>query len=124
MGYIDKLLSADEKILFATRKHFFVLFGNIFKEILIFIVLVIGYFAIRGRLDPNYSLWFQLAFGVLGLIVLVSILIDVMHWQNEEFFVTTRRVIHSKGVFSKRVLDSSLNKINDVILLQSWFGRM
>ncbi len=49
---------------------------------------------------------------------------QVLHWQNEEFVVTTRRVLQMEGVVNKRVVDSSLEKINDAVLSQSLFGRM
>jgi hypothetical protein len=38
--------------------------------------------------------------------------------------VTTHRVIQTSGVFSKNVVDSSLEKVNDVKLSQSFLGRM
>jgi uncharacterized membrane protein YdbT with pleckstrin-like domain len=38
--------------------------------------------------------------------------------------VTSHRVIQTAGVFSKDVVDSSLEKVNDVKLSQSFLGRM
>jgi uncharacterized membrane protein YdbT with pleckstrin-like domain len=38
--------------------------------------------------------------------------------------VTNRRVIQISGVFNKDVVDSSLEKVNDVKMSQSFFGRM
>ena len=49
---------------------------------------------------------------------------QVLRWTNEEFVVTSRRVLQSEGVVNKRVVDSSLEKINDAVLSQSIFGRM
>jgi hypothetical protein len=49
---------------------------------------------------------------------------QVLRWTNEEFVVTSRRVLQSEGVVNKRVVDSSLEKINDAVLTQSIFGRM
>jgi hypothetical protein len=49
---------------------------------------------------------------------------QVLRWQNEEFVVTTRRVLQTQGVVNKQVIDSSLEKINDAILTESIFGRM
>ena len=43
---------------------------------------------------------------------------------NEEFVVTTRRVLQLEGVVNKKVVDSSLEKINDAVLSQSLFGRI
>ncbi|HJZ12875.1 MAG TPA: PH domain-containing protein [Acidobacteriota bacterium] len=123
MSYVEKLLGANEKILAATKRHVFVLLGQVFKELLILIVLTVGYFAIREWRETQ-SFPFEIIFAAVAFVVLISILIDILRWSNEQFLVTTRRVIHSSGIFSKRVLDSSLNKINDVILTQSWIGRL
>jgi hypothetical protein len=49
---------------------------------------------------------------------------QVLRWTNEEFIVTSRRVLQSEGVINKRVVDSSLEKINDAVLTQSIFGRI
>ncbi len=49
---------------------------------------------------------------------------QILRWRNEEFVVTTRRVLQLEGVVNKRLVDSSLEKINDAVLSQSIFGRM
>jgi uncharacterized membrane protein YdbT with pleckstrin-like domain len=45
-------------------------------------------------------------------------------WSNREYVVTNRRVIQVSGTFNKRVTDSSLEKVNDVKMVQSFFGRL
>jgi hypothetical protein len=45
-------------------------------------------------------------------------------WRNQEWLITTRRVIRAEGVLNKSVSDSSLEKINDARLDQSVFGRI
>jgi uncharacterized membrane protein YdbT with pleckstrin-like domain len=49
---------------------------------------------------------------------------DYLIWGNRKFVVTTRRVIQVSGVFSKNVTDSSLEKVNDVKMEQSFLGRL
>jgi PH (Pleckstrin Homology) domain-containing protein/putative oligomerization/nucleic acid binding protein len=49
---------------------------------------------------------------------------EVLRWQNEEFVVTSRRVLQTQGVVNKQIIDSSLEKINDAILSESIFGRI
>ena len=49
---------------------------------------------------------------------------QILRWVNEEFVVTTRRVLQMEGVLNKQLVDSSLEKINDAVLTQSIFGRM
>jgi hypothetical protein len=45
-------------------------------------------------------------------------------WWNRQYLVTSRRVIQVSGSFNKNVVDSSLEKVNDVKLTQSVFGRV
>ncbi|MGH2418489.1 MAG: PH domain-containing protein, partial [Candidatus Limnocylindria bacterium] len=45
-------------------------------------------------------------------------------WRNQEWLITTRRVIRAEGVLNKSMSDSSLEKINDARLDQSVFGRI
>ena len=122
MGYTEKLLGANEKILNRTRRHPFTLLSGMFKELIILTVLITGYITIREW--PDAPVFFPYVIVALAILTSLSMVGDFLRWQNEVFIVTTHRVLHVSGVFSKRVLDSSLNKINDVILQQSWFGRI
>jgi len=122
MGYTEKLLGTNEKILNRTRRHPFTLLSGMFKELIILAVLITGSVAIREW--QGAPVFFPYVLAALALLTLLSIAGDLLRWHNEAFIVTTQRVLHVSGVFSKRILDSSLNKINDVILQQSWFGRI
>lgn len=122
MGYTEKLLGANEKILNRTRRHPFTLLSATFKELIILAVLITGFVAIRQwQESPPF---FPYVLAGLAVLTLLSMLGDLFRWHNEAFLVTTHRVLHVSGVFSKRILDSSLSKINDVILQQSWLGRI
>lgn len=61
---------------------------------------------------------------VLVLIPILSFLREYADWRSEEYLVTTMRVIQAEGVINKHVIDSSLEKVNDVVLTQSFLGRM
>jgi len=61
---------------------------------------------------------------VLLFLPLISMLRDILIWTNHEYLVTNRRVIQISGIFNKNVVDSSLEKVNDVKMTQSFFGRM
>ena len=47
-----------------------------------------------------------------------------LHYINQEYVLTNRRVIQVEGVLNRNATDSSLEKINDAVLSQSIFGRM
>jgi len=116
--YIQGLLGQNERILLATRQHWFILLSNIMLEILLIVLLVAGFTALT-LVYPLAAIGF-----VLVLVPLGGMLRDILIWSNREYIVTNRRVIQISGVFSKNVVDSSLEKVNDVKMSQSFFGRM
>jgi Bacterial PH domain/Short C-terminal domain len=50
--------------------------------------------------------------------------LKIIKWWNESYIITNRRVIQTEGIINKHVIDSSLEKVNDVVLTQSALGRM
>jgi uncharacterized membrane protein YdbT with pleckstrin-like domain len=60
----------------------------------------------------------------LILIPLIRLVMRVVRWWNEQYIITNRRVIQAEGVINKHVIDSSLEKVNDVVLVQSVWGRL
>ena len=117
-SYVQGLLGQNERIVLATRQHWFVLFSNIVLEIVLTLVLIVGVTA-ATTVNPLAAIGF-----VLLLVPLIGMLRDILIWRNREYIVTNRRVIQISGVFSKDVVDSSLEKVNDVKMSQSMFGRM
>ncbi len=117
-NYLEGLLGEHEQILLETHQHWFVLFGKIFLEILLIVLLVAGSLT-AAAFYPSaiYGL-------ILVVVPLFGMLNDIMVWRNKAYIVTNRRVIQISGVFNKDVVDSSLEKVNDVKMSQSFFGRM
>ncbi|HSK66498.1 MAG TPA: PH domain-containing protein [Anaerolineales bacterium] len=117
-NYLENLLGENEQVIFETHQHWFVLFGRIFLE-LVLIAVIIGGSIIASGFQPLaiYGL-------ILILVPLVGILNDILVWRNKAYIVTNRRVIQVSGVLNKDVVDSSLEKINDVKMSQPFFGRM
>ena len=58
------------------------------------------------------------------LVPVIGMIRDILVWRNNSYVVTNRRVMRISGVLGKDVLDSSLEKVNDVKLTQSFFGRI
>ena len=117
-NYTEKMLGENERILLITRQHWFVLFSAIVAEILVTLIVAAG-IIFAAFFNP------LALFGLLlALIPLVSMLRDILVWYNREYIVTNRRVIQIFGVFNKSVTDSSLEKVNDVKMSQSFFGRL
>jgi uncharacterized membrane protein YdbT with pleckstrin-like domain len=53
-----------------------------------------------------------------------KIAVALLNWWNEQYVITNRRVIQLEGIINKHSIDSSLEKVNDVVLTQSAVGRM
>lgn len=123
MDYVAKLLATNEKPIIRTHRHFFTVFGSLFKEFVVLIACAIAFFSVRTWYTGD-PLFFYIGIAIVALLAIASALTDITRWRNNEYIVTSRRVIHANGIFSKNILDSSLNKINDVILQQSMMGRI
>jgi uncharacterized membrane protein YdbT with pleckstrin-like domain len=111
------MLGENERILLITRQHWFVLFSAIMLEIFVTLVVLVAATVATFNF-PLAALTFLLIF-----VPLLSMLHDILVWYNREYIVTNRRVIQIFGVFNKSVVDSSLEKVNDVKMSQSFFGR-
>jgi uncharacterized membrane protein YdbT with pleckstrin-like domain len=73
---------------------------------------------------PEYTaLIVAIGFAVL-LLPIITMTIDILNWSNRQYIVTNHRVIQISGVFNKSVTDSSLEKVNDVKMVQSALGRV
>jgi hypothetical protein len=117
--YLDQLLAKNEKIILVTRQHWLFLLGQIAPELALIVLVLVA-------VSAAWITWTAAAaLGYLLLILpLISLGRDVMIWQSNKHVVTTRRVIHMLGVWSKNVTDSSLEKVNDVKMEQSALGRL
>jgi len=121
MGYVEGLLGKNEEIILRTRRHWMVLTGPIIGNSLfaLFIITVSVGLALSGIAAP---------LGLIGLVLLLVpawlFLYAYLDWWNEEYLVTNRRVVQAEGIINKHVIDSSLEKVNDVVLNQSFLGRL
>jgi uncharacterized membrane protein YdbT with pleckstrin-like domain len=121
--YIQNLMGENEKMLLVTRQHWFVLSSTIIAEILIILIIIAVATAVTVATPPVGILAAIIAV-VLTLIPIVSMTRDILIWYNRQYIVTNRRVIQISGVINKNVVDSSLEKVNDVKMSQSFFGRI
>ncbi len=128
--YLQSLLGDREKIVLVTRHHWFVLARSIFVEALailvIFAATLAGTIALAGSATTSSLLVYivPLIGFVILLIPIVSAMRDVLLWTHHQYIITNLRVMQIDGVFNKNVIDSSLDKVNDIKMSQSAFGRM
>ncbi len=122
--YLKKLLGNGENVILEDRQHWFVLLRNIFVEgAMIVAVAVLTIVLMSTFKDQPWSGYLALLFLLL-IPPLISGFIDFFQWFNRKYVVTTWRVIQLSGVINKDVIDSSLEKVNDIELSQSFFGRI
>jgi uncharacterized membrane protein YdbT with pleckstrin-like domain len=61
---------------------------------------------------------------VLALLPAFVLAREIARWYTHQYAVTSRRVMELSGILNKRVSDSNLDKVNDVVLTQSVGGRI
>lgn len=123
MAYLNDLLGEGEAVVFETHQHRFILFARVLTETILLILLVAAAI-ITPQAFPQAATLIRIGALALAVIMILSAVGDYLRWKNEQYIVTDRRVIQLRGVFNKNVLDSSLEKINDIEMSQTVFGRM
>jgi uncharacterized membrane protein YdbT with pleckstrin-like domain len=119
--YIQRLLGDKEEILLVIRRHWFILLRELLPEVFSILIIIILFTVIW----INWVHFPTIALGyLLILIPFISALRDYLNWANHKYIVTDRRVIQIFGLFAKNVTDSSLEKVNDVKMDQSFWGRI
>lgn len=121
--YLQRLLGENEKIILITRQHWFILARNILVEILLILAIFVASLLLILLLNLAAALVIPIGFLIM-LLPIASLALDVARWSNSQFVLTNRRVIQISGIFNKTTEDSSLEKVNDVKMVQSFFGRL
>ena len=124
MSYARNLLSRGEEIVFETRQHWFAVLARVwvFAVLSVLALAVLIWQSTSARWQGTGLL--QIAALVVLLGALARIGLVLWSWQNQEYLVTSRRIIKAEGILNKAMTDSSLEKINDAHLTQSWLGRI
>jgi len=122
MGYLESILGKDEKIVFATRRHWLTIAGDVIGAAILSIIIIAAAvlpLSLRPEIGPISLLLLLLLVLPLG-----RLLNKYLYWWNEKFIVTNRRIVQIEGVFNKHVVDSSLEKVNDIVMNQTMMGRL
>ena len=108
-------LRKDEKILFETHKHWYVLI----IPLLFSLFLISLSFYLYTKLSPLYWWYFTIPF-----IAILYFVFKYYSWKFDLWVVTNYRVIDEFGVFSINSKESPIDKINNVSYQQSLLGRI
>jgi len=128
MSYADGLLATGERITHREKQHPFVFVWGARWTILALIVAVVLFWLGGNIATDGISGTIRMLLGWVTLILFVGGLVvfawTALRYVNQEYVLTNRRVIQVEGVLNRKSTDSSLEKINDAVLTQSFFGRM
>jgi hypothetical protein len=124
--YVDSLYMDGEHAVLKTRPHWLSLMAESRAGWLLWILAIVWLIAV---------VWFNVGPGLIrdlsgaGIIVLIIVGLAIFawrywHWWATDYVVTNRRLLKVTGILNKHSTDSSLEKINDAILNQSWIGRI
>ena len=127
--YLQSLLGDREKIILVTRHHWFVLARSIIVEVVLILVIFAATIALtivsaNATTSSPFEFIVPLVGFLLLLIPIASGTRDVLIWTHHQYIITNLRVVQIDGIFNKNVIDSSLDKVNDIKMSQSAFGRM
>ena len=121
-GYLSKVLAHDETVLVVVRQHGLFLWTKIIGAVLFAAAIIAAVWALQYYTTPDRP---ELVYGYpLALLALPVIWWRVLVWQNHQYVVTSRRVMQISGVFTKEVIDSLLEKVNDLKTDQTLLGRI
>ena len=125
MSYTDTLLASGERILLRSRQHWFVMVWNS-RWAVVAILLAVALIIMRALIGGSGPVLDVLGWltAIMFLVGLAVIAWGWIRYLNEEFVITSRRIIHASGVVNKKASDSSLEMINDAVLTETVFGRM
>lgn len=118
MGYVERHLLQDERVLFKTRLHW-ILFLR--PALLVVIGVVMGVALYRSVPEPPWLWWIGPA------IVLVGLGFGLVHWvelMTSEFAVTSTRVIFKVGLVARYTTELLLTKVESISVNQTLVGRL
>ncbi len=126
MRYADSLLTEGEVVVLRSRQHWLSILaktrlGFALWGLAILLLIGIIWFNVAPGLGRDLPTWAALLLIVIGLVLIVY---RVWQWLSQDYLITNRRLVRVSGILNKRSSDSSLEKINDAVLVQSVLGRM
>jgi uncharacterized membrane protein YdbT with pleckstrin-like domain len=124
MGYVEKVLLPDERVIYTTGLHWLV-YGRAF--VLLAIAVLLAIFSVAKLGDPNLT---AIAMGglalaaFLALLGLLSFIAAAIRRSTTELAVTDQRVILKRGVIARHTIEMNRSKVESVDVDQSVLGRI
>lgn len=121
MGFSQKLLGADERVIIHTRTHAKVLILPAVALVFLFLTVGVGAAFIPEGARPIG----QIAVALVGLLLAIWwVVLPFLRWWTSTYTVTNRRLIMRQGILTKVGKDMPLMRINDVSYERSVVDRI
>ena len=136
MPYADELLVSGETVLRREKQHWILPFYIAGKWVAIAVAVTVISFLVNWILVPSggggffggvanaVSTVLNWITAIALLIAIVGFVVAAARWQSQEYVLTSQRVIHVRGVISKKSSDSVLESISDARIDIPFLGRM
>jgi uncharacterized membrane protein YdbT with pleckstrin-like domain len=106
MGFIEKNLSANERVVYKGSIHWFIYFRGAF-----FIILSLFFINVSSSVT-----------GFLFLVGVAMLLMAILLVSSSEIAVTNKRVILKTGIMSRKVIELQLNKSEGLQISEGMLG--
>jgi membrane protein YdbS with pleckstrin-like domain len=124
MTYAEKQLAPGEKILYRARYHW-IFYGRAIVFLLLSIAASVLTLILESKgAGPTPSKIATVAAAAFLLAALVLFAIRGLRARADEFVVTDRRILHKIGIFAHETRQCPLERIQDVTVDQSFWGRL
>src|SRR5712691_3877396 len=120
MSYLSRLLIPGEDLRLVARRSVAATFGLLLLLELVLLAAAAGLY-LWGGPETGAGVGVVLA---VAAVVLLLLAVRYVRWRNKVYVVTNLRVLKVEGTFAKAHHDASLDKINDLVLTQSVWGRV
>jgi uncharacterized membrane protein YdbT with pleckstrin-like domain len=117
VGYVERHLLPDERVVYKTRLHWILylrpLFLTLFGTVLAVVLAQVA--------DPPWLWYFGLVVSALGV---AWWLVRWIELRTSEFAVTSMRLIFKVGLVARYTTELLLSRVESISVTQSLFGRL
>jgi len=125
MGYVDQIVTGNEKVLYTGHVSLLSLIGTFFAcGLLILVGIALAIFANRGGTVDSGASGLTIAGLLVALAGVLVVGAGLIKRASTELAVTNRRVIAKFGLVSRRTIELNLSKLESIRVDQSVGGRI
>lgn len=114
MSYVENNLMKDEKIVSKAEVNMVAIVPTVIEAILVVIVA----FVIADMI------WFDALKGIAIAAAAIFVIAKFLKIKNTELAVTNKKIIGKTGLINTKVMDSPINKINNISVEQGFGGKI